>query len=494
VTVDTSTENRRWLALYVLCGGLLMIVLDATIVNVALPTIQDDLGFSQSNLAWVVNAYLIAFGGLLLLAGRIGDLVGQRRVFLTGLAVFTAASLLCAVSQSQGMLIGARFIQGAGGAIGSAVILGMIVTMFPEPREQAKAIGVYSFVASAGASIGLLAGGILTEAINWHWIFFVNVPIGVAIALLAVRLVDDRDGIGLDKGADIPGALLLTGGLMLGVYTLLETGEQGWGSAQTLALGGAAVVLLGLFLARQARISNPLMPLRLFRSRNVTGANLVMALLVVGFFGFFFLSALYMQGILGYSPLEVGLAFLPSCLVMGTLSLGFAERLIMGIGPRPALVGGLALSAVGLLLLARAPVDGSYVTDLFVVMLLLGGGAGLAFPALMTLAMSGATPSDSGLASGFINTTVQVGGAVGLAVLATLSTERTKGLVADGESTAAALNSGYHLAYLVGAALTLLAIVAAVLVLRSQTPGAAEHGATTEAEPQPGDNAYQEAA
>ena len=466
-----------------------MIVLDATIVNVALPSIQEDLGFSQSNLAWVVNAYLIAFGGLLLLAGRIGDLVGQRRVFLTGLAVFTGASLLCAVAQTQGMLIGARFIQGAGGAIASAVILGMIVTMFPEPREQAKAIGVYSFVASAGASIGLLAGGILTEAINWHWIFFVNVPIGIALALFALRLVDDREGIGLDKGADVPGAVLLTAGLMIGVYTLLEAGEQGWGSLQTLGLGGVSLALLALFVARQARISNPLMPLRLFRSRNVTGANLVMALLVVGFFGMFFLGALYMQGILGYSPLEVGLAFLPSCLVMGTLSLGFAERLIMGIGPRSALIGGLASAAAGLHLFARAPVDGDYVTDLFLVMLLLGGGAGLAFPALMTLAMSGATPSDSGLASGFVNTTVQVGGAVGLAVLATLATERTDGLIADGESTASALNSGYHLAFLIGAALTLLAIVVAVVVLRSQPPAEAAE----EAEPQRAEPAYSEA-
>ena len=466
-----------------------MIVLDATIVNVALPSIQEDLGFSQSNLAWVVNAYLIAFGGLLLLAGRIGDLVGQRRVFLTGLAVFTGASLLCAVAQTQGMLIGARFIQGAGGAIASAVILGMIVTMFPEPREQAKAIGVYSFVASAGASIGLLAGGILTEAINWHWIFFVNVPIGIALALFALRLVDDREGIGLDKGADVPGAVLLTAGLMIGVYTLLEAGEQGWGSLQTLGLGGVSLALLALFVARQARISNPLMPLRLFRSRNVTGANLVMALLVVGFFGMFFLGALYMQGILGYSPLEVGLAFLPSCLVMGTLSLGFAERLIMGIGPRSALIGGLASAAAGLLLFARAPVDGDYVTDLFLVMLLLGGGAGLAFPALMTLAMSGATPRDSGLASGFVNTTVQVGGAVGLAVLATLATERTDGLIADGESTASALNSGYHLAFLIGAALTLLAILVAVVVLRSQPPAEAAE----EAEPQRAEPAYSEA-
>jgi EmrB/QacA subfamily drug resistance transporter len=489
VTVDTSTERRRWLALYVLCGGLLMIVLDATIVNVALPSIQEDLDFSQSNLAWVVNAYLIAFGGLLLLAGRIGDLVGQRRVFLAGLAVFTAASLLCAVAQTQGMLIGARFIQGAGGAIASAVILGMIVTMFPEPREQAKAIGVYSFVASAGASIGLLAGGILTEAINWHWIFFVNVPIGITLALLAIRLVDDREGIGLEQGADVPGAVLLTAGLMLGVYTLLEAGEQGWGSLQTLGLGGVALALLTLFVARQARIENPLMPLRLFRSRNVTGANLVMALLVVGFFGMFFLGALYMQGILGYSPLEVGLAFLPACLVMGTLSLGFAERLIMGVGPRSALIAGLASAAAGLLLFARAPVDGDYLADLFLVMLLLGGGAGLSFPALMTLAMSGATPRDSGLASGLVNTTVQVGGAVGLAVLATVATERTEGLIADGESTASALNSGYHLAYLIGAALTLLAIVVAVVVLRSRPPA----GAAQEAEPPRAEPAYSEA-
>jgi EmrB/QacA subfamily drug resistance transporter len=465
VTADT-TDRRRWLALYVLCGGMLMIVLDATIVNVALPSIQDDLGFSQSSLAWVVNAYLIAFGGLLLLSGRLGDLIGQRRVFLIGLAVFTGASALCAVAQTQGMLIGARFVQGAGGAVASAVILGMIVTMFPEPREQAKAIGVYSFVASAGASIGLLAGGILTEAINWHWIFFINVPVGLATALLAIRLVEDRDGIGLREGADVPGAVLLTAGLMLGVYTLLEAGEQGWGSLHTLGLGGVSLALLAAFVGRQARIANPLMPLRLFRSRNVTGANVIMALLVVGFFGMFFLGALYMQGILGYSPLEVGLAFLPACIVMGWLSLGYAERLIMGVGPRRALLGGLAAAGGGLLLFTQAPVDGEWLTDIAPVMLLLGAGAGLSFPALMTLAMSGATQSDSGLASGLINTTVQVGGAVGLAVLATLATERTEGLLADGESTAAALNSGYHLAYLIGAVLIAVAIGVALAVLR----------------------------
>ena len=463
--MNTETNDRnRWLALYVLCGGMLMIVLDATIVNVALPTIQDDLGFSQSSLAWVVNAYLIAFGGLLLLAGRLGDLIGQRRIFLIGLAIFTTASLACALAQSQAMLIGARFVQGAGGAIASAVILGMIVTMFPEPREQAKAIGVYSFVASAGASIGLLAGGVLTEAINWHWIFFVNGPIGIATAFLAVRLVEDREGLGLDKGADIPGAALITSGLMLGVYTILDGGS----TARTIVLGAIAIGLLAAFVLRQARIENPLMPLRLFRSRNVTGANLVMALLVIGFFGMFFLGALYLQEILGYSALEVGLAFLPSCIVMGTLSLGFAERLIMGIGARAALVAGLICAAAGLLLFARAPVDGVWVTDVLPVMLLLGTGAGLAFPALMTLAMSGATQEDAGLASGLVNTTTQVGGAIGLAVLATLATNRTDALRADGESAAAALNAGYHLAFLIGAVAIGGAIAVALRVLRPE--------------------------
>jgi EmrB/QacA subfamily drug resistance transporter len=471
--MTTTTDRNRWLALYVLCGGMLMIVLDATIVNVALPTIQDDLGFSQSNLAWVVNAYLIAFGGLLLLAGRLGDLLGQRRIFLIGLTIFTAASLLCAVSQSQGLLVGARFVQGAGGAVASAVILGMIVTMFPEPREQAKAIGVYAFVASAGASIGLLTGGLITEAINWHWVFVINLPVGIATAVMTRRLVEARDGLGLKAGADVPGAVLITGGLMLGVYTLLEAGNKGWTSAHTLGLGGLALALLGLFVLRQSRIATPLMPLRLFRSRNVTGANLVMALLVVGFFGMFFLGALYLQRILGYNPLEVGLAFLPSCIVMGTLSLGYAEKLIMGIGAKSALVAGLTFAGAGLLLFARAPVDGTWAVDVLPVMLLLGVGAGLAFPALMTLAMSGATPSDSGLASGLINTTTQVGGAIGLAVLATVSTERTNGLVADGQSTASALNSGYHLAYLIGAVAIAAAIVVALTVVRSAEPAAA---------------------
>jgi EmrB/QacA subfamily drug resistance transporter len=475
---DMGREDQRQWALYVLCVGMLMIVLDATIVNVALPTIQDDLGFSQNDLAWVVNAYLIAFGGLLLLAGRIGDLIGQRRIFLIGLAVFTGASLLCAVAQSQAVLIVARFVQGVGGALTSAVILGMIVTMFPQPREQAKAIGIYTFVAVAGGSIGLLAGGVLTETINWHWIFFVNVPIGIVTALLAVRLVPDREGLGLTAGADLPGAVLLTGGLMLGVYTILGVAEEGWGSSQTLALGAVSIGLLAAFIARQARVANPLMPLRLFRSANVAGANVVQALLVVGMFGMFFLGALYMQRILGYGALQVGLAYLPMTVVMGTMSFRFTGQLNLRFGPQATLVPAMVAIVAGLLLLARTPVDGSYVIDLLPAMILIGLGAGLGFPSLMTLAMSGATPSDSGLASGLVNTSVQVGGAIGLAVLATLATERTAGQLADGESAAAALNSGYHLAYLVGAGLVLVAIAVAVSVLRSEVPEAAAEPVT----------------
>jgi EmrB/QacA subfamily drug resistance transporter len=480
-----AVEDR--LALYVLCVGMLMIVLDATIVNVALPTIQDDLGFSQNDLAWVVNAYLIAFGGLLLLSGRIGDLIGQRRIFLIGLAVFTAASLLCAVAQSQGLLVGARFVQGVGGALTSAVILGMIVTMFPEPRDQAKAIGVYTFVAVAGGSIGLLLGGVLTETLNWHWIFFVNLPIGLATALFALRLVPDREGIGLTAGADLPGAALLTGGLMLGVYTILGVTEEGWGSTQTLALGAVSIGLLAAFVARQARVANPLMPLRLFRSRNVAGANLVQALLVVGMFGMFFLGALYMQRILGYDALQVGLAYLPTTVVMGTMSFRFTGQLNLRYGPQATLVPAMVFVVVALLLLARTPVDATYAIDLMPAMILFGLGAGLGFPSLMTLAMSGATASDSGLASGLVNTSVQVGGAIGLAVLATFATERTDALLADGESAASALNSGFRLAYLIGAGLVLVAIAIAVSVLRVRQPDAApEPIPDAPAEPIPG--------
>jgi len=463
------TDRNRWIALYVLCVGMLMIVLDATVVNVALPAIQEDLGFSQSGLAWVVNAYLIAFGGLLLLAGRLGDLVSRKHVFLVGLGVFTVASLLCGFAQSQGILVGARFLQGAGGAMTSAVILGMIVTMFPEPREQAKAIGVFAFVASAGGAVGLLVGGALTQAINWHWIFFVNVPIGIVAAALAGRLIHPDKGIGFGDGADAPGAVLITGSLMLGVYTIVEpAADLGWGAGRTLALGALSLVLLAAFVAREATARSPLVPLRIFRSRNVTGANLIQVLSVAGMFGMFFLGALYLQRILAYDALETGLAFLPVTILMGTLSVRYTDRLVMRFGARTMVLGGLALFMAGLALFTRAPVDGGYVFHVLPVMVLLGTGAGLCFPALMTLAMSGATASDAGLASGLINTTAQVGGALGLAVLATLSASRSNELIGDGESTAAALTSGYHLAFGIGAALVAVAIAVAITVLKPE--------------------------
>jgi EmrB/QacA subfamily drug resistance transporter len=461
-----TAERNRWIALVVLCAGFLMIILDQTIVNVALPTIQTDLHFSQSALAWVINAYLIAFGGLLLLVGRLGDLIGRRRIFLAGLTVFTSASLVCGLADSRALLIGARFIQGVGGAMTSAVILGMIVTMFQKPSEQAKAIGVYSFVAAAGGAIGLLAGGVLTQAINWHWIFFVNVPIGIATGVFATRLLPDDVGIGLRRGADAPGAVLLVTSLMLAVYTIVEASTYGWGSARTLGLGGVAVALLAAFVVRHATAANPLIPLRVFRSRTVTVANLMQMLMVAGIFGMFFLGALYLQRVLHYDAIEVGLAFLPVALGIAGMSLRFTAQLMMKFGAKPMLIAGLAGVAAGLLVFRGAPSNATYVTDLLPAMLLLGVGAGLVFPALMTLAMSGATPEDSGLASGLVNTTQQVGGALGLAVLATLSTTRTSSLLAHGASNAAALTDGYHLAFTIAAGLVLAAIAIGLVFLR----------------------------
>src|SRR3954462_14337827 len=435
-------EKNRWIALIVLCTGFLMIVLDATVVNVALPTIQDDLGFSQSSLAWVVNAYLIAFGGLLLLAGRVGDLVSRRGMFLSGLVVFTLASLACVASQSSGMLVGARFVQGVGGAMTSSVILGMIFTMFPEPREQAKAMGVFSFVASGGGSVGLIAGGVLTDAISWHWIFFINVPIGIATALLALRYVKADRGAGFGQGADIAGAVLITSALMLLVYTIVKpAADEGWGATTTIACGIGAIALLAAFVAREATAKNPLIPLRIFRSRTIAASNGIQALLVAGMFGTFFMGSLYLQRILGYTPLQIGLAFLPLTLVMGVLSLRYSERLIMRFGPRRTLVPGMSLVLVGLLMWARTPVDGNYLRDLLPIMPLIGAGFAICGPSLVTLAMSGADQQDAGLASGLINTTTQVGGALGLAVLATLAASHTDNLRAAGQSATDALNS-----------------------------------------------------
>ncbi|MGH3482532.1 MAG: DHA2 family efflux MFS transporter permease subunit [Nocardioidaceae bacterium] len=463
----TGPDRSRWAALIVLCIGMLMIVLDVTVVNVALPDIQTDLGFSQSSLAWVVNAYLIAFGGLLLLAGRLGDLISRRGVFLAGLGVFTVASLAAGLAQSQEVLVAARFVQGVGGAMTSAVILGMIVTLFPDPREQAKAIGVYAFVASAGGSVGLLAGGVLTQAINWHWIFFINLPIGIATAVFAVRYLDKDRGSGFGQGTDTLGAVLVTSALMLGVYTIVQpAAEDGWTASSTQTLGAIAVALLIAFVVREATASNPLVPLRIFRSRNVSAANVIQALTIAGMFGMFFLGVLYLQEILGYNALETGLAFLPTTIVMGTLSVRFSEPLIMKFGARTTLIPGLVLIAAGLALVARVPVEGNYFADVLPMTLLIGAGVGVAFPALMTLAMSGATPQDAGLASGLVNTSAQVGAALGLAVLATVSATRTESLLADGKALNEALTGGYRLAFVIAAGLVVAAIAVAATVLR----------------------------
>ncbi len=461
-----STDRRRWAALIVLCTGMLMIVLDLTVVNVALSSIQHDLHFTDASLAWVVNAYMIAFGGLLLLAGRLGDLLGRRRIFLSGLAVFMAASLACGLAQSQSVLVVARFVQGVGGAMTSAVVLGMIVTMFPEPREQARAIGAFAFVASAGGAVGLLVGGLLTQSINWHWIFFVNLPIGALTAVFALRFVDDERGIGLHAGADVAGAASVTAALMLGVYTIVgPASTDGWADRRTLWFGAESLALLAAFVARELTAKQPLVPLGIFRSRNVAGANLIQVLSVAGMFGIFFMGSLYLKKVLGYGALQIGFAFLPTTVLMAALSVRFTEPLVTRFGARRVMVTGLALIGLGLVVFTSAPVSGGYAVHVLPVMVLLGAGAGLAFPALMTLAMSGVTGENAGLASGLVNTTAQVGAAVGLAVLATLSAGRSSSLITTGRSVKSALTGGYHLAFWVAAALVVVAMAVALIVL-----------------------------
>ncbi|MEH0939256.1 MFS transporter [Micromonospora psammae] len=473
---QTRTAGRsRALALAVLCSMQLMVVLDGTIVTVALPTIREELGFSQSSLAWVVNSYMIAFAGLLLLSGRLGDLIGRRKVFLIGLSIFTAASLLCGLANSQETLIAFRFLQGVGGAMSTAVILGMIVTMYTEAQEQGRAIAIYSFVASAGASIGFIAGGVITQGASWNWIFLINVPLGVAAVLLGLRQIEKDQGIGLSAGADVVGAVLVTSGLMLGVYTIVQAADHGWGSGRTFALAGASIVLLAGFVDRQATAAKPLLALRIFRFRQVTGANIIQLLMVAGMFGYQFLTALYLQQVLGYDPAETGLGFLPVAVVIAIVSLGFSTKLVTRFGGRAVLVAGLLVIVTGQVLLARVPVDGRYVVDVLPVMVLIGAGFGMAMPALTGLAMSGATPEDSGLASGLFNTTQQAGGAVGLAVLATVAADRTDSLLAKGTDAAEAAVVGYHVSFIISVAFTVVAILLSLTVLRR--PAKAEQAA-----------------
>jgi EmrB/QacA subfamily drug resistance transporter len=474
MTIDSRT---RWLALLVLCLGDLMIVLDVTIVGVALPSIREDLGFSETSLAWVVNAYLLTFGGFLLLGGRLGDLFGHRRLFLIGIAFFTLASVACGLATSQGILIVARAVQGLGGAVVSAVALSLMMTLFTEPAERAKAMGIFGFVASGGGSIGVLLGGILTDALSWHWIFLVNVPVGILVFLLTLKIVPGLHGETAERRLDVAGAVVVTASLMLAVYAIVNGNEVGWTTARTLGLLAAAAGLMAAFLFIESRVASPLMPLGLFRLRNVSVANIVGVLWAGAMFAWFFLSALYLQLVLGYSPLQVGLGFLPGNVIMGILSVGLSAKLVMRYGIRLPLGVGLSFAAAGLLLLARAPVDGSYVVDVLPSMILLGLGAGMAFNPVLLAAMSDVEPKDAGLASGFVNTSFMMGGALGLAVLASLAASRTDTLLSNGDDELVALTGGYHAAFLVGALFAIGAAVVGVVFLRehAQAP-AGEHG------------------
>ncbi|MBK3568315.1 MFS transporter [Streptomyces sp. MBT62] len=456
----------RWASLVVLCAGTLMTILDGNIVTVAMPAIQRDLGFSGPGLAWIVNAYMIPFGGLLLLVGRLGDLVGRKRMFTAGLAVFTAASVLCGVATSQGMLIAARAVQGVGGAMASAVVLGMLFALFPEPRELARAIAVFSAVGAGGGALGTFLGGALTQALNWHWIFLINLPIGIAAWFAAVRVLAPEQGAGLGRGADYPGAALVTGALMLTVYVIVGTGARSL--TATLLLGALALALFVAFTVRQARAARPLLRLRLFRSRLLTGANAVQILMIGTMFGFQFIGALYVQRVLGFSELLTGTAFLPAPIAVGALMLGLSARTIGRFGAYRVLLAGLVLIVAGMALLSRAPADGSYVADVLPPLLLLATGFAAAMPALTGLAMSGAREEDAGLASGLFNTTQVVGGSLGLAVLSTLAAGRTDELVSRGAELIPATAEGYQLAFRVAALIATAALVLAAGVLRGR--------------------------
>jgi EmrB/QacA subfamily drug resistance transporter len=471
----TLDRRTRWLALYVLCLGDLMIVLDATIVNVALPSIREDLGFSEESLAWVVNAYLLTFGGFLLLGGRFGDLFGHRRLFLIGIAGFTGASLACGLSTTQGFLVGARAVQGLGGAVVSAVALSLIMTLFQEPAERTKAMGFFGFVMAGGGSIGVLLGGVLTDALSWHWIFLVNIPVGIVVFILCRLLIPGGRGLASSGRLDIAGAVTVTAALMLAVYAIVNGNGAGWTSAQTLGLLGGSVVLLAGFLAIESRVDAPLVPLRLFRLRNVAVSNGVGVLWAAAMFAWFFLAALYLQLVLGYDPLHVGLAFLPANLIMGAFSLGLSARIVMRFGVRVPIAVGMSLVAIGLALFARAPVDGSFVVDVLPSMVVLGIGVGMAMNPVLFAAMSDVDVSESGLASGVVNTGFMMGGALGLAVLASLAARRTSDLTAQGHGEIAALNGGYHLAFIVGAVFAVVAAALGAALLRTRPMAAPAH-------------------
>ena len=479
---ETMDSRTRWLALYVLCLASLMIVLDVTIVGVALPSIREDLGFSETSLAWVVNGYLLTYGGFLLLGGRLGDLFGHRRLFILGISAFTVASLACGLATTQWFLVAARSVQGLGGAVASAVSLSLMMGLFTEPADRAKAMGIFGFVASGGGSIGVLLGGILTDTLNWHWIFLVNFPIGVLVVLLTLRLVPALPAFAAGGRLDIAGAITVTGSLMLAVYAIVNGNEKGWTSGQTLGVLAASAVVFAAFLRIESRVRVPLMPLRLFRLRNLSTASGVGVLWAAAMFAWFFMTALYLQLVLDYTPLQIGLAFLPGNVIMGILSIGLSAKLVMRYGIKKPLTTGLLLASAGLALLVRAPVDGSFVVDVLPSMILLGLGAGMAFNPVLLAAMGDVEPAESGLASGVVNTSFMMGGAVGLAVLASVAASRTNTLVDTGHGQIAALAGGYHLAFLIGAIFAAGAAVIGATLLRERAPAHEEAAGAPAAE------------
>jgi EmrB/QacA subfamily drug resistance transporter len=463
----TLGDRRRWLALVVICFGQLMIMLDSTIVNVALPAIQRDLHFTQANLTWVVNAYLIAYGSLLLLAGRAGDLIGRKRVFLAGVAVFTVASGLDGLAGDSATLIAARLLQGLGGALSGGVILALIVTGFQKPQERAQAMSIFMLVVAGGGSLGLLAGGTITQLVNWHWIFFINLPIGAVTMLLGWWLIEQHEGLGLSRGVDVVGSLLVSAAMVVGIYAIVTAAERGWTSVHTLGFGAAAIVLLATFFAVEARIANPILPLRILRIRSLTGASAARALVATGMFSTFFLGALYLQHVKGYSAFNTGLAFLPSTLALATLSLGISARLMRSFGPRALLIPGLATITTALVIMATTDQSSAYFPSIFGAYLLFGIGAGMSFMPLTTIMMAEIPAADAGVAAGVGNVTMQVGGAFGLAALGTIATDHTHALIANGQSVAGALTAGYQLGYGIAATCVAAGLVIVVTVLRS---------------------------
>jgi len=466
--MNSGAQNqvRRWLALLVVCVGQLMIVLDSTIVNVALPSIQRDLHFTQADLTWVVNAYLVTYGSLLLLAGRAGDLIGRKKVFLAGVIVFTMASGLDGLAPDAITLIAARALQGIGGAMSAGVIIAILVTGFPRPQERAQAMSVFTFVIAGGGSLGLLAGGALTQAINWHWIFFINLPIGVATLVFGWWLIEENDGVGLRQGVDVLGSVLVTAAMMAAVYAIVMASSEGWTSVQTEGFGGVAISLLVIFFVVEASVRNPILPLRILRIRSLTGASVARALLATGMFSNFFLGALLLQHVHGFSAFDTGLAFLPATLALAALSLGVTARLMRSFGPRALLIPGLITITIALALEATAGQGAGYFPTLFGSYLLFGIGAGMSFMPLLTIMMAEVPAADAGVASGVANVTMQVGGALGLAALGTVSADRARDLVLSGHTVASALTGGYQLGFSIAAALVAGGLLVALIALR----------------------------